>query len=197
MRECVRLSHGMIEVETQRGLNGFVLMCHAHPLYGGTMDHKVMTTVAKVIKSTGLGTVRFNYRGVGQSEGAYGDVVGEVEDAIAVREWAKRHMGTCVAVMGYSFGAYVACSVRDQLPALLIAPAVHKMPYKVGDISSESMVILAAEDEVCPTKDAHHWALSCGASVAWVNGAGHYFHGSLKALTFSSSKFLFNNIKYQ
>ena len=194
MRQCITTANGLIEVDAEKGHLGFVLMCHAHPLHGGTMDHKVMTTFARSVRDAGFGYVRFNYRGVGNSEGSFGNIDGEITDAKEVRIWAEQHMGPCIATMGYSFGAYIAWSVRSSLPALLIAPAVHKMAYDIVPKTNDCMVILARNDEICPVSESYQWAIASDISVVWVEYAGHYFHRCLRSLAIASQEFIINSI---
>ena len=88
------------------------VVCHPHPLHGGTMQNKVVHTVARAMQEAGAATVRFNFRGVGQSGGRYAAGAGEVDDAAAVIEWTRRHFD-CDALWlaGFSFGAAVALQV--------------------------------------------------------------------------------------
>src|SRR3984957_10493365 len=106
----------------------YAVICHPHPLYGGTMDNKVVTTVARALQETGLPTLRFNFRGVGASAGEFDQGVGETDDADAVASWgAQRWPGRTLVIAGFSFGGYVALRLAQRrVPRHLItiAPAL-------------------------------------------------------------------------
>nr|WP_080775280.1 alpha/beta fold hydrolase [Coxiella burnetii] len=99
------------------------IICHPHPLHGGTMNNKVLTTLAKALDELGLKTVRFNFRGVGKSQGRYDNGVGEVEDLKAVLRWVEHHWSQDdIWLAGFSFGAYISAKVAyDQKVAQLIS----------------------------------------------------------------------------
>ena len=85
------------------------IVCHPHPQFGGTMDNKVVTTLIRAARDAGAAALRFNFRGVGESQGAYSDGIGEVEDLIAVHRWlSKKYPGTPLWLAGFSFGSFVA-----------------------------------------------------------------------------------------
>jgi len=95
----------------------YAVVCHPHPLYGGTMDNKVVTTVARALQDAGMPTLRFNFRGVGASDGAFDQGSGETADADAVAAWgAERWPGRTLVIAGFSFGAYVALRLAQQRP---------------------------------------------------------------------------------
>ena len=94
---------------------GLAVVCHPHPLFGGTMDNKVVQTVARALLALGWSTVRFNFRGVGQSAGSWDDGRGEVEDALAVVA-QHRVPDQPLLLAGFSFGGYVAAEAASRLP---------------------------------------------------------------------------------
>src|ERR1700682_1541992 len=114
--------------ETAVSGSSYAVVCHPHPSFGGTMDNKVVTTVARALHETGIPTLRFNFRGVGASAGAFDQGVGETADADAVASWgAERWRGRTLVIAGFSFGAYVALRLAQQrVPRHLItiAPAL-------------------------------------------------------------------------
>ncbi|NCX93936.1 MAG: alpha/beta hydrolase, partial [Gammaproteobacteria bacterium] len=126
---------GNIEIAYQegRGSKAFV-MCHPHPLFQGNMDNKVVTTTCKAFQELGLATVRFNYRGVGMSEGSYGEGIGEGEDLKAVADWIQQAWKpTELWLGGFSFGGYVAYRMANIIHAarlLTIGPAVVRLDFK-------------------------------------------------------------------
>ena len=174
------------------GGEDFVLLCHANPLQGGTMDHKVLLTAVRVLESMGLNAVRFNYRGVGQSSGVYGGIDGEIHDAQRVLAWSQKY-GQCVATMGFSFGAFIAWRVRPSAPTLLIAPACGKMPFEQTSADRPmdgSMVLLPENDSVCDPHQSHQWAQKMGLESIWLPETGHFFHLRLGLLKSAISYFM-------
>src|SRR5579864_6855658 len=88
--------------------SSYAVVCHPHPLFGGTMDNKVVTTVARALQDNGIPTLRFNFRGVGASAGVFDQGMGETADADAAASWgAERWPGRTLVAAGFSFGAYV------------------------------------------------------------------------------------------
>ncbi len=88
---------------------GVAIICHPHPLHQGTMNNKVVHTLSKAFHNKGLYTVRFNYRGVGKSEGSYGDSIGEVADLLSVLKWVDSVLDSpAIYLAGFSFGAFIA-----------------------------------------------------------------------------------------
>jgi uncharacterized protein len=110
------------------------IICHPHPLHEGTMNNKVVTLLAKTFNKLGFETLRFNYRGVGKSEGHYGDRVGEIEDLKAVKAWAEPKSQFCLS--GFSFGAFIAASVANESEnvsqLITVAPAIHRYSCKMA-----------------------------------------------------------------
>jgi len=134
-----------------------VLICHPHPLYQGTMHNKVVYTIARAFNELGYKTARFNYRGVGESQGVYDEGLGETEDALAIADWVKT---VCpdheISIAGFSFGTYVAAGVANQLivkELLTVAPSVEHfdfMPFE--HIHCPWLVVQGEEDEVVSTQ---------------------------------------------
>ena len=108
------------------------VVCHPHPLFGGTMDNKVVTTTVRAYKELGLPVVSFNFRGVGASAGIHDHGRGEVDDLLAVVDWAVAQTGAqALYLAGFSFGSYIAAAAVGRLPLalkqlLLLAPPVHQ-----------------------------------------------------------------------
>src|SRR5262245_17371247 len=105
------------------------IICHPHPLYGGTMNNKVVTTIARALYDLHIWTVRFNFRGIGKSEGSYANGMGEIQDLTAVLAWVREHFPDYeIWLAGFSFGAYIATSVaaheKEIAQLITIAPAV-------------------------------------------------------------------------
>lgn len=166
------------------------LICHPHPLHGGTMHNKVVTTLAKTFDKAGLATVRFNYRGVGRSAGCYGDIHGEIADLQTVKKWVETVLPQqrfCLA--GFSFGSFIAASVTNQddnIDQLVtVAPAVNHVDF--GDllnIRCPWLVIHGDQDEVVSFEAVCKFASNPPSPLQFVTlaDAGHFFHGKLLQL---------------
>ncbi len=163
---------------------GIALVAHPHPLYGGTMDNKVVTTLAKTFSRLGLAAFRLNFRGVGQSAGEFDHGIGETEDMLALAGHATRELGNLpFTLAGFSFGGYVQTRVLERLEArqlALVAPAVKH--FEVGAVPADTLVIHGEQDEVVPLADVLDWARPQSLPITVVPGAGHFFHGQLNLL---------------
>lgn len=163
------------------------IVCHPHPLQQGTMHNKVVTTVVKTFNSLDIACVRFNYRGVGNSAGEYGDVVGEVADCLAVVNWLKQQYPYAeLYLAGFSFGAYIAAETASKVATkqlISIAPAVERMPYaQLPNIACPWLVIQGEEDDVVTPSAVYAWfetLINPDKTLIKVPGAGHFFHGKL------------------
>lgn len=167
--------------ESRRGV---ALVAHPHPLYGGTLDNKVVQTLAKAFFASGYCALRLNFRGVGASDGVFDEGRGEIEDFLVLAEHARRtYGGGELALGGFSFGGFVAASAAGQLEPkylVLVAPAVGRFP--VGKVSAGTLVVHGEEDDVVPLKDALDWARPQQLPIVVFPGAGHFFHGDLVTL---------------
>ena len=165
-----------------------LVICHPHPLYGGTLDNKVVQTVARAGLQLGCSTVRFNFRGVGASEGAWDDGAGEIEDALAVIA-AHRDPALPLWLAGFSFGGYVAASAAQRLaeqgaPAAklaLVAPSTQKQA--VPAVPADTVVIHGEADDVVPLAATLDWARPQVLPVSVIPGVGHFVPGQLALLT--------------
>jgi alpha/beta superfamily hydrolase len=166
----------------------FAVICHPHPVYGGTMDNKVVTTVARGFNECSIPTLRFNFRGVGSSEGAFDQGVGETADAQAIVAFgAQRWPGRTLLVAGFSFGGYVALRLARLTPVeklIAIAPAVQFFAPGTGAPNCPWFVIQGDADDVVDPKAVIKWAsaLSPAPRVTVLPGVGHFFHGRLREL---------------
>ncbi len=174
------------EGSTPRGL---AVVCHPHPLHGGTMHNKVVQTLARAFVSLGYRCVRFNFRGIGASEGAWDEGRGEVDDALAVVQ-AQRAPGEALVMAGFSFGGYVASQAAAHLQAMahgqqaerlvLVGPAVRNFP--MAAVPEDTLVIHGEADDVVPLSAVFDWARPLALPVTVLPGAGHFFHGQLPVL---------------
>ena len=166
------------------------VVCHPHPLYGGTMQNKVVHTAARAMQEAGAATVRFNFRGVGASEGQHDHGVGELADALAVIEWTRRQFDCDVLWLGgFSFGAATAlqAATRGARPAKLvtIAPPVGRIITEpVPRPACPWLIVQGDEDELIDIGAVRSWARAYTPepAVAVIAGAEHFFHGKLGEL---------------
>jgi len=165
---------------------GTAVVCHPHPLHGGTMDNKVVQTLARSFVHLGWKSVRFNFRGVGRSAGSWGEGIGEVDDALAVvDQLSAEHQPLLLA--GFSFGAFVAAQAASQLAEgrrprrlVLVGPSTEKQD--LPGVPSDTVVIHGEADEVVPLSATLDWARPHGVPVIVFPGVGHFFHGQLVLL---------------
>ena len=174
------------------------VVCHPHPLHGGTMQNKVVHTVARAMQEAGAATVRFNFRGVGQSGGRYAAGAGEVDDAAAVIEWTRRHFD-CDALWlaGFSFGAAVALQVaaREARPQRLvtIAPPVGRIiTDPIARPGCPWLIVQGDHDELVDCASVRKWAgtYAPAPELLVIEGAEHFFHGKLTELREGILRFL-------
>lgn len=163
---------------------GTALICHPNPTQGGTMDNKVVQTLARAFIQLGWRAVRFNFRGIGKSEGTWDGGRGEVDDALAVLE-AVRAPGEALILSGFSFGGYVASRAAQQLgePAqrlVLVGPATSR--FDTAPVPADTVVIHGEVDDVVPLAAVLDWARPQSLPVIVVPGVGHFFHGQLPLL---------------
>ncbi|MBP6901977.1 MAG: alpha/beta fold hydrolase [Burkholderiaceae bacterium] len=166
---------------------GVAVLCHPHPLHGGTMDNKVVQTLARAVVALGWRAVRFNFRGVGASAGAYDEGRGETDDALAVIA-ALRQPGQPLLLGGFSFGSFVAASAAARLaqagtPAarlVLVGPATSR--FELPPVPADTVVIHGEADDVVPLQATLDWARPQVLPVTVIPGVGHFFHGQLTLL---------------
>jgi len=179
---------GTIEARLDRVVpdsGSLAILCHPHPLYGGSMHDGVLDAAASVLLNEGISVLRFNFRGVGQSEGSHAKGEGEADDLSAVVAWA---LETCqsdsIIVAGYSFGANVAWRAAHTLPNLvrliLIAPPVGMMSFTSPAPACPVHVVYGDADEYIDPAALAAWR---GVTRHQVDGANHFFMGEWQGLT--------------
>jgi uncharacterized protein len=183
---------GLLEASVEEGSDpdaSFALVCHPHPQFGGTMDNKVVTTVARALNACGMPTIRFNFRGVGASAGRHDEGRGETDDAAAVAAWgARRFGGRPVLIAGFSFGAYVALRLAQTLSPsrlILIAPPVGRFEFTpLAAPACPWLIVQGDADDVVDPKAVRKWADTHRplAHLVMLTGVGHFFHGHLVEL---------------
>ncbi len=175
-----------------RGDAGFAIVCHPHPLFGGAMSNKVAYSLAATAQKAGLHALRFNFRGVGRSEGGHDEGRGETEDVVFLAAWMRERLdaGAPVVLMGFSFGAWVSVRAAAQLkPAVQVSIAPPFGKY-VGDAAVPPrppcpwLVIHGTDDEVVDYNQTRAVldAYSPPPELVSLDGTGHFFHGRLGEL---------------
>lgn len=168
---------------------GVAVIAHPHPLFGGTMDNKVVQTLARAFVQCGWSAVRFNFRGVGASAGAYDEGRGELDDLLAV-------VGQCaangpLALAGFSFGSFVTSRAIEALHgtrkiAKIVLVGTAASRFQVAplplDLHEETLVIHGEHDDTVPLIDVLDWARPQVLPVTVVPGGSHFFHGQLPLL---------------
>ena len=169
---------------------GIALICHPHPLFGGTMDNKVVQTLARAFVQTGWTALRFNFRGIGQSGGVYNEGRGEADDLRALIKQVAP-VGSALAVAGFSFGSFVASQVlrevaqsHDLQKIVFVGTAASR--FAVANIPAalhEKLIVIHGEqDETVPLQSVMDWARPQVIPITVVPGGGHFFHGQLPLL---------------
>ena len=162
------------------------ILCHPHPLHQGTMLNKVVHTLARTMNDLGVPALRFNFRGVGASDGSYGDGHGEVEDLLAVSQYARDNWpDRAIWLAGFSFGGVVAARCAQAInPECLvsIAPAVNILGRELSETPTMPWIIVQGDaDDVVPAAEVRDWAATLEPRPELIEfpGVGHFFHGHL------------------
>lgn len=170
-------------------IESVAVVCHPHPQFGGTMTNKVVYSLARAFNEAGIAAVRFNYRGVGASTGAYDEGNGETNDALAVLDWAtERWPGAKLCLGGFSFGGAVAiraAAARDVTRLVTVAPAIRRIAVDDSSLPQCPWLILQGDqDELVDPNDIQQWAqaLPEAPRLQMLSGAEHFFHGRLNDL---------------
>ena len=197
--ECVLVDgpDGRIEVfvEEPESPRGIALIAHPHPLFGGTADNKVVTTLARAFRERGCTTLRPHFRGVGASEGSHDHGDAETEDLLALHDWARVRFAAPsplpLYLAGFSFGAYVVTRLAQRLDAagdparwmVLVGTAAGYVEgarsYETAAVTPGTLVIHGAEDETVPLANVLAWAQPLELPVVVIPGADHFFHRRL------------------
>ena len=186
---------GTVEVfvEPHEAPTGIALIAHPHPLFGGTADNKVVTTLAKAFRELGCATLRPNFRGVGSSAGEHDHGIAETGDLAAVHAYARARFGAALPFYlgGFSFGAYVVTRLAQHLteagdPArrlVLVGTASGFIEglrrYETAAVPADTIVIHGANDETVPLANVLAWAEPLDLAVSVVPGTDHFFHRKL------------------
>ena len=182
-REFVAGPVGRIECAVDRpdgATRGVALIAHPHPLFGGTLDNKVVQTLARAFIDLGYETWRPNFRGVGQTEGVHDEGRGELEDLAAV---AAGLSSPAIVLAGFSFGAALVGQLSRRVKPermVLVGVGVTRLP--VPSVPADTLVIHGEHDETVPLAAVLDWARPQELPVVLVPGADHFFHRKLQVL---------------
>jgi alpha/beta superfamily hydrolase len=163
---------------------GIALIAHPHPLFGGTLDNKVVQTLARTCVDAGMAAYRPNFRGVGRSGGNYDQGVGELEDLFAVLSQARGRHGTLpLTLAGFSFGAALQAQLSVRVhPHRLVLVGLAVTHFELPAAPAGTVVIHGERDETVPLAAVLDWARPQDLPVIVMPGADHFFHGRLNIL---------------
>ncbi len=181
---------------------GWALLLHPHPLYGGTRDNKVVTTLARACTQAGLMVVRPNFRGIGKSEGEYDEGRGEALDMKALLEqFGSKYPALAklpFVLGGFSFGTAVASQLlpphHSESPiappagVMLVGTAAER--FEVNNVPEHTLVVHGELDETVSLQSVFDWARPQDLPVVVIPDASHFFHGKLVALKDVASRYL-------
>ena len=175
-----------IDKPSQQRQGYVAVCCHPHPLHGGTMGNKVVYTASRSFAGLGILSFRFNFRGVGESEGAYAEGQGEQQDLVAVVNWVQRELPECKLLLaGFSFGAYISAMQAKSLSAdmlVSIAPPIGRIEYKgFAPPNCPWLVVQGDEDELVDADQVEDWVngLDQSPELHRLPETTHFFHRKL------------------
>ena len=191
---------GLLSIQEASSFRGGVILCHPHPQYGGDMNHPVMTVSVEAATQEGFSTLRFNFRGVGESQGSYGEGVGERQDVKAVANYFCSRLKDdhpLLILLGYSFGAWVGfpIAIEDERFKGMVAVAPPLGVYDFGFLKGckkKKLFIAGNQDSFCPPDLLEKWyqQLDEPKSLAFIPGADHFFLSHVRFLNEPLREFL-------
>jgi alpha/beta superfamily hydrolase len=171
---------------------GVAVIAHPHPLFGGTMDNKVVQTLARAFVQCGWRALRFNFRGVGATQGVYDEGRGELQDLLAViAHGMDGNAAQPLALAGFSFGSFVTSHAvaslgSEHAPQQLVLVGTAASRFTVAPIAPElharTLVLHGEQDDTVPLADVMDWARPQSLPVTVIPGVAHFFHGQLPLL---------------
>jgi uncharacterized protein len=169
---------------------GIAVICHPHPLFGGTMDNKVVQTLARAFVQTGWTALRFNFRGIGQSGGVYDEGRGEADDLRGlITQIAPA--GSALAITGFSFGSFVASQVlqeaalsHDLQKIVFVGTAAERFAVQPipAELHEKLLAVHGENDDTVSLASVMSWARPQNLPITVVPQGGHFFHGQLPLL---------------
>lgn len=196
-----RLQTVLSEPKRQIGIDAVVVVCHPHPLYDGSLNNKVTYTLARTLCDLGIPAIRFNFRGVGESDGTFAHGVGETEDLISVIRFAQhRYPRAQLWLAGFSFGAYVALKASEFVAIdrlITVAPSVNFFNFsKISTPSCPWLVVQGDNDEVVACADVLKWLqkVKPKPQIVVLPQVGHFFHKRLADLRTAVEDFVLDDM---
>lgn len=187
----------LLESPAAGDVRGSAVVCHPHPEHGGTLQNKVVHTLARSFVAQEFAVLRFNFRGVGESDGAFDEGEGEVQDALAaVRVMRERYEGLPLWLAGFSFGAAIAVRAAGEAGAdglVSVAPAVSRVAGGPGpQPGCPWLIVQGDQDDLVPADDTVEWvnSLDPGPELQILSETGHFFHGKLVRLRSAVEAFI-------
>ncbi|MCI0516827.1 MAG: alpha/beta hydrolase [Woeseiaceae bacterium] len=187
----------VLETPADGKIDGCAIVCHPHPRQGGTMHNKVAHMLARAFVNRQMAALRFNFRGVGKSEGLYDEARGELQDALAAARWLQgRYAGLPLWFGGFSFGAAIAIRAAAEFGAaglVSVAPAVSRF---AGGMSKQPacpwLIVHGDKDELVNIGETIEWVqtLGPGPVLEVFEDTGHFFHGRLLRLRSAVENFI-------
>jgi hypothetical protein len=182
-------SHQIEAALDQSATASGVIVTHPHPLYGGTMSNPVVETIAAAYRQKGHTTLRFNFRGVGQSQGSYGDGIGEQQDVRSALSYLRSLGIENIGLAGYSFGAWVnalvSCEDRRVADMIMVSPPVAFLDFgQVHSLPCLKLVISGSEDDIAPSGLIRNLVPNWNPQARFevIPGCDHFFGGHLTKL---------------
>lgn len=173
-----------------------IVVCHPHPQYGGSMHDTVVDTIADVARRHSFATLKFNFRGVGESTGRFDNGLGEVDDLLVALAWLRHRVGALpIWLAGYSFGSNVVWRAIERAGELtgivLVAPPVAMMDFSARPPSIARVTLIAGdEDDYVDAADLRRWAAAAtsSATIEIIPGANHFFSGAYAELATAANR---------
>jgi alpha/beta superfamily hydrolase len=202
MEEKIRFLSGKYEIEgglEKSSLQKGAVITHPHPLYGGDMHNNVVAAITRVYQQSGYTTLRFNFRGVGNSQGKHDNGIGEQEDVRAAISYLSNLGIGQIDLTGYSFGAWVNAlsNLSDSQPAhmIMVSPPVAFIDFaSISDLGNLRLVVTGSRDDIAPPVmiGQSYTAWNAGARFEVINGADHFYMGYLDKLAAVLTDYLKN-----
>lgn len=179
-----RPKHGRDGAQDDSLIGGIALVAHPHPLHGGTMDNKVVHTLSKAFVECNMAALRFNFRGIGASEGHYDAGEGESEDLLFLTQWMREKFpNRPLYAGGFSFGAFVTAKMAHEHPNInlsrMVLVGTPTKRFLVQEVAEQTIVVHGSLDETVPLNDVLTWAAPQKLAVLVLAGADHFFHQRL------------------
>lgn len=192
MEEKIRFSSELFDIEARFLINSRdkgVVITHPHPLYGGDMHNDVVVVIRRAYQKAGYTTLRFNFRGVGDSQGSYSDGVGEQEDIWAAVAYLRDQGITHIDLAGYSFGAWVnALAIKNNTQVdnmIMVSPPVAFIDFgSISDLNKLNLIVTGSRDDIAPAKliEKLYPGWNAAARFEVVEEADHFYGGYLDKL---------------